>query len=391
MPVRRSHVSALDVIAYSGTEVTLTPRRNGHVCAVDRNRARRPLPDVAANRDRFPSRWRMRRPTSPRSRCSSGGGARACSSRTHARARRRTRSCGQGSRERRPFSPAALAKRERAVRDRDVRRSPPGHRRVLEAVLSAGPTPTVVTFDPHPRSVVGSPPPLLAPVERRCWSCSKRPGSRTCSSSRSTTRWRRSSRRPFVEAVLAASVGTAVVAAGEDFRFGCGRSGRPRHAARLGFDRRGPSGCRRACRPSAIRELVRAQELAGRRRAARRALRGRGDRRRRRALGRKLGFPTANLDLPPEPDPAAVRDLRRRHARAPLGDLDRRQPALRPRGAEGRGPPPRLRRRPLRPAAGRRAVDAPSGRARLRSEAQLVEAIAADVAASRSPVRPPAG
>src|SRR6187397_2496541 len=31
-----------------------------------------------------------------------------------------------------------------------------GHRRVIETLLEAGPEPTVVTFDPHPRTALGN-------------------------------------------------------------------------------------------------------------------------------------------------------------------------------------------------------------------------------------------
>ena len=42
-----------------------------------------------------------------------------------------------------------------------------GHRRVLEAAVAAGRTPTVVTFDPHPRTVLGNQVELIAPLQRR--------------------------------------------------------------------------------------------------------------------------------------------------------------------------------------------------------------------------------
>src|SRR5881409_950892 len=42
-----------------------------------------------------------------------------------------------------------------------------GHRQVIEAALDAGPRPTVVTFDPHPRRVLGYAVEQLATLERR--------------------------------------------------------------------------------------------------------------------------------------------------------------------------------------------------------------------------------
>src|SRR5207248_901690 len=42
-----------------------------------------------------------------------------------------------------------------------------GHRRVIETALAAGPAPTVVTFHPHPRRVMGYGVELLTTLERR--------------------------------------------------------------------------------------------------------------------------------------------------------------------------------------------------------------------------------
>ena len=42
-----------------------------------------------------------------------------------------------------------------------------GHRRVIETALEAGPEPTVVTFDPHPRTAFGNRVELLTTLERR--------------------------------------------------------------------------------------------------------------------------------------------------------------------------------------------------------------------------------
>jgi len=42
-----------------------------------------------------------------------------------------------------------------------------GHRRVIEAALAAGLRPAVVTFHPHPRTILGNRVELLSSVERR--------------------------------------------------------------------------------------------------------------------------------------------------------------------------------------------------------------------------------
>ena len=82
--------------------------------------------------------------------------------------------------------------------------------------------------------------------------------------------------------------------------------------------------------------------------------------------GRLLGFPTANLETPPDLLVPALGIYAGCDARPPDRDLDRHESALRRHGAPGRGPPARLRRRPLRPAARLRALGAAAGRGRLR-------------------------
>ena len=42
-----------------------------------------------------------------------------------------------------------------------------GHRRIVDALVAAGPSPTVVTLDPHPRASRGEDVPLLTTLERR--------------------------------------------------------------------------------------------------------------------------------------------------------------------------------------------------------------------------------
>ena len=42
-----------------------------------------------------------------------------------------------------------------------------GHRRVIETLRDSGPEPTVLTFDPHPRTALGNRVELLMPLERR--------------------------------------------------------------------------------------------------------------------------------------------------------------------------------------------------------------------------------
>src|SRR5581483_8841093 len=64
-------------------------------------------------------------------------------------------------------APAELARRPRAVAIGTFDGVHLGHRAVIRAAVDAGLAATVVTFDPHPRVVLGRPVPLLATLERR--------------------------------------------------------------------------------------------------------------------------------------------------------------------------------------------------------------------------------
>jgi riboflavin kinase / FMN adenylyltransferase len=171
-----------------------------------------------------------------------------------------------------------------------------GHLRVLDAARAAGLRTTVVTFDPHPRAVLGRQVELLATLERRL-ELLEEAGVEDVLVLRFDARLAELRATEFAEQMLR-SIGAEVVAAGETFRFGNGREGDLGLLGELGFDvRRVP--LLENVSSSRIRELVHAGETE---RAA--GLLGRppevegivvhGDGR-----GRALGFPTANLDLPP--------------------------------------------------------------------------------------------
>jgi riboflavin kinase/FMN adenylyltransferase len=167
-----------------------------------------------------------------------------------------------------------------------------GHRRVLEAAVAAGETPTAVTFDPHPRVALGYGVELLTPLERRLELLGEAGIDETLVVD-FDLEVAQLEPEEFVRRVLL-PIGTEVVVAGANFRFGRGRSGDLELLRRLGLDARsvplveGVSSTR-------IRDLLRAGEVE---RAAR--LLGRpaevdgtvvaGD-----ARGGTLGFPTANL------------------------------------------------------------------------------------------------
>jgi riboflavin kinase/FMN adenylyltransferase len=170
-----------------------------------------------------------------------------------------------------------------------------GHVRVLEAALAAGLRPAVVTFDPHPRAVLGDGVELLATLERRLELLAAL-GIEDVLVVRFDAELAERSADDFAESILRAS-GAEVVAAGEGFRFGRGRSGDLALLEQLDFDvRRVPHVDNVSS--SHIRALLTAGEIET---AAQ--LLGRppevegvvvtGDRR-----GAGLGFPTANLDVP---------------------------------------------------------------------------------------------
>jgi riboflavin kinase/FMN adenylyltransferase len=172
-----------------------------------------------------------------------------------------------------------------------------GHRRVLDAALAAGPTPTVVTFDPHPRVALGYGVELLVPLERRLELLAE-VGIEETLVVDFDLELAQLPPEAFAERVLR-PLGTEVVVAGSNFRFGRGRTGDLALLERLGFDAR-PVPLVDGVSSTRIRDLLRAGEID---RAAK--LLGRptelagtvvaGD-----ARGGTLGFPTANLRPDPE-------------------------------------------------------------------------------------------
>jgi riboflavin kinase / FMN adenylyltransferase len=170
-----------------------------------------------------------------------------------------------------------------------------GHLQVIEAARSAGRRTGVVTFDPHPRLVLGGRVELLATLRRRL-ELFEEAAVEDVLVLRFDERLAALAPEEFAERMLR-GIGAEAVAAGETFRFGRGREGDLALLERLGFDvRRVP--LVEDVSSSRIRELVHAGETE---QAA--ALLGRppevegvvvrGDGR-----GRELGFPTANLDVP---------------------------------------------------------------------------------------------
>jgi riboflavin kinase/FMN adenylyltransferase len=170
-----------------------------------------------------------------------------------------------------------------------------GHRRVIEAARAAHLRSAVVTFDPHPRAVLGEPIEQLATIERRLELLEELGVEDVllCSFDEELAAL---DGEVFAEQVLH-GIGAEVVAAGDGFRFGHGRTGDLSLLERLGFDvRRVPivenissSHIRRLL---AIGDVVHAAELLGRPPEVEGTVMH-GDRR-----GVLLGFPTANLAVP---------------------------------------------------------------------------------------------
>jgi riboflavin kinase / FMN adenylyltransferase len=192
--------------------------------------------------------------------------------------------------------PEELERRDRAVALGTFDGVHLGHRRVVEAAMESGLVPTVVTFDPHPRRVLGYGVQLLSSLDRRLELLAELGVEETL-----VVEFELETQRLEPEEFAAAylePIGARVVVAGESFRFGHRRRGDLELLRTLGFDAR-PVPIVEGVSSTHIRELLHAGEIG---QAA--PLLGRppevegivveGD-----ARGGTLGFPTANLDIEP--------------------------------------------------------------------------------------------
>ena len=172
-----------------------------------------------------------------------------------------------------------------------------GHRAVIQAAIDAGLRPTVVTFDPHPRTVFGNRVELLATLERRLElldAC----GVEDVLVVEFTPELAALTPAQFAQRYLEA-IGARVVVAGANFHFGHRRGGDLGTLRTLGFDSREVP-LVEGVSSTEIRRLAAAGRVGE---AA--ALLGRplevdgivvsGDQR-----GGTLGFPTANLRVEPD-------------------------------------------------------------------------------------------
>jgi riboflavin kinase/FMN adenylyltransferase len=168
---------------------------------------------------------------------------------------------------------------------------------VIETLREAGPEPTVVTFDPHPRTALGNRVEALASLDRRLELLADF-GVEAALVVEFTLDVAQLEPHEFADQVLR-PIGAETVVAGADFRFGRRRQGDLALLEGLGFETK-PVAILDGISSTKIRDLVRSGDVQG---AA--ALLGRpvevegtvvtGD-----ARGGTLGFPTANLDIRPE-------------------------------------------------------------------------------------------
>jgi riboflavin kinase/FMN adenylyltransferase len=194
-------------------------------------------------------------------------------------------------------SPAELDTAERAVAIGTFDGVHRGHRAAIETAMGTGLRSAVVTFTPHPRKVLGYDVQLISSLERRI-ELIEANGPDELVVLQFTPKLASREPEEFVREVLE-PLGTRVVAAAEDFRFGKGRRGDVALLRAQGLEVaevppvEGVSSTR-------IRELLRAGDVVAAARLLGRPpeVEGRvvsGDQR-----GGTLGYPTANLA--PEPD-----------------------------------------------------------------------------------------
>ena len=212
--------------------------------------------------------------------------------RRRARRRRRDGAAVKVARDPVGARPASARRRDRRLRRRPSR--PP--ERCSRPSSSTGLVPTAITFDPHPRLVLGYGVELLATLERRL-ELFEEAGVEETLVLEFTHELQQQEPEEFAQGVLR-RIGTEVVVAGDDFRFGHRRRGDLAFLEEHGFSIvrvppvEGASSTR-------IRELLHEGDVAG---AAQ--ILGRppevdgivvvGDER-----GGTLGFPTANLSVEP--------------------------------------------------------------------------------------------
>jgi len=189
-------------------------------------------------------------------------------------------------------TPGELERRPRAVAIGTFDGVHLGHRAVVRQAVEAGRTPTVVTFHPHPREVLGYGVQLLSTLDRRL-ELLEALGVEDTLVVEFTSEVAATSAEAFAESHVLA-LGAEVVVAGEGFRFGNKRGGDLTVFERLGAEVR-ETPVVPGVSSRQIRELVTAGDVRGAavqlgRPVEVEGLVVSGD-----ARGGTLGFPTANL------------------------------------------------------------------------------------------------
>lgn len=171
-----------------------------------------------------------------------------------------------------------------------------GHLSVIEAAIAAGRRPTVVTFEPHPRRVLGYAVEQLATLERRLELLADA-GVEETLVVEFTLETQRIEAEDFADHYLRA-LGAEVVVAGENFRFGHRRRGDLALLAELGFEVV-PVPLLEGISSSGIRHLLHEGDVAGAARMLGRPPEVEGTVVEGDARGGTLGFPTANVAADP--------------------------------------------------------------------------------------------
>ncbi len=199
-------------------------------------------------------------------------------------------------------SPEEVERKPRAVAVGSFDGVHRGHQAVFASLRATGLAATAITFDPHPRIALGNKVDLLTTLERRLELMGEA-GIETTLVSAFTRELQTLAPEDFAESYLRA-IGTEVVVAGEDFRFGVRRSGDLALLESLGFGivvQEEVAGVSSTAIRSALEEgdVVGAARMLGRPYELDGTVVA-GDQR-----GGTLGYPTANLLL--EPDLAVPR------------------------------------------------------------------------------------
>lgn len=207
-----------------------------------------------------------------------------------------------------------------------------GHQAILTANVARakalGLVPTVATFGGHPKRVLlGRAPKTLTSLEHRL-ALFRRAGIGHALVLEFDDELRSMSAEAFVEQILLTGLRAEAFVLGFDSKFGMGRRGDPDFLCGLGHDVQvvpRVSIDQRAISSTAIREAVELGDLEGAGRMLGRPVSVLGRVVHGQALGRTLGFPTANLDLAHELHPPTGVYAGIAHVLSPDKDSARRQ------------------------------------------------------------------